>query len=212
MGALQGTVTVRRYLARGDKSRDTTRLLRGVRAHVLVPIDPKSDVEKVAGWAVLADPTDLDLTAEKIFFGATVALAVRVDTLSPPAQVVKRLVAEKLRQSGRRPSRAEKIAAKDEVKKSLRSRYLPTMRATDLVWQTDTNLVHLWSHAKHANDVAVDLFARSFGLELVPLGPGLVAGRGAIPAGLEPTPELIFGFPGLPGRAASNEEVEDADA
>src|SRR5215470_4553851 len=208
MGALQGTVTVRRYVVRGDRPKDTQKLLKGARAHALVPIDPRSDVEKVAGWAAIADPTDVDLTAEKIFFGTTVALALRVDTLGAPAAVVKRLVAEKLRQSGRRPSRAEKQAAKEEVKKSLRSRYLPTMRATDLVWQTDTNLVHLWSHAKHVNDVAVDLFARSFGLDLVPLGPGLVAGRGAIPSGLEPTPELIFGFPGLPGRAAT----EDADA
>ncbi len=205
MGALQGTVTVRRFIARGDKPKDPNRLLKGARAHVLVPIDPKSDVEKVAGWATLADPTDLDLTADKMFFGPAVALAVRVDALVPPAAVVKRLVAEKLRQAGRRPSRAEKQAAKDEVKKSLRSRYLPTMRATDLVWQTDTGLVHLWSHAKATTEIATDLFYKSFGLELVPFGPGLVAGR--LPAGVEPTPELVFGFPGLPGRAA----VEDGE-
>ena len=208
MGALQGTVTVRRYIVRGDKPKDAARLLKGARAHILVPIDPRSDVEKVAGWATLADPTDLDLTAEKIFFGPTVALAIRVDSLVPPAQVVKRLVAEKLRQSGRKPNRAEKLAAKDEVKKSLRSRYLPTMRATDLVWQSDTGLLYLWSHAKAVNEVAIDLFFKSFGLELVPLGPGLVAGRGAIPASLEPTPELVFGFPGMPGRG--HEEEDDA--
>src|SRR6266702_7259812 len=104
MGAVQGTVTVRRYLVRGDRPKDPQRLVKGVRAHVLVPIDPRSDVEKVAGWASLHDPTDLELTAEKLFFGATVGLALRVDTLGAPAAVVKRLVAEKLKQSGRRPS------------------------------------------------------------------------------------------------------------
>src|SRR5262249_47902870 len=196
-------VTVRRYLVRGDRPKDRDRsqegILKGARAHALVPIDPRSDIEKVAGWAAIADATDVDLTAEKIFFGPTVALALRVDTLGAPAAVVKRLVAEKLRQSGRRPSRAEKQAAKDEVKKSLRSRYLPVMRATDLVWQADTSQVWFWSHAKGANELLADLFARSFGLELVPHGPALFAGRGAIPAGTEPTPELVFGFPGLPG-------------
>ena len=214
MGALQGTVTVRRYLVRGDKPKDTQRLLKGVRAHVLVPIDPRSDVEKIAGWASLSDPTALELTAENVFFGSTVGLALRIDTLAPPAAVVKRLVAEKLKQSGRRPSRAEKQAAKEEVKKSLRSRYLPTMRAIDLVWQTDTGQVYFWSHAKASNEIAADLFFKSFGLELVPHGPALFAGRGAIPAATEPTPELVFGFPGLPGRHGEEpddtEEVEDA--
>jgi hypothetical protein len=209
MGALQGNVTVRRYLARGDKPRDASRMLKGARAHVLIPIDPKSDVEKVAGWACLADPTDLELTAEKVFFGPTVALAVRIDTLVPPTAVVKRLVAEKLRQSGRRPSRAEKQAAKEEVKRSLRSRYLPALRAIDLVWQSDSGQVYLWSHAKAVNEIAVDLFYKSFGLELVPNGPGLVAGR--LPAGVEPTPELVFGFPGMPGRAATEDGGPDDD-
>jgi recombination associated protein RdgC len=206
MGALQGNVTVRRYQARGDKPKAPARLVKGARAHVLVPIDPKSDVEKVAGWATLADPTDLELAADKMFFGPTVALALRIDALVAPAQVVKRLVAEKLRQSGRKANRAEKQAAKAEVKKSLRSRYLPTMRATDVVWQTETDLVYVWSHGKHVNEVAIDLFYKSFGLELVPLGPGLVAGRGAIPAGTQPTPELVLGFPGMPGRAALDDE------
>jgi hypothetical protein len=210
MGALQGNVTVRRYLARGDKPKDNGRMLKGVRAHVLVPIDPKSDVDKVAGWAALADPTDLELTADKVFFGPTVGLAVRVDSLVPPAAVVKRLAAEKIRQSGRRPSKAERRAVQGEVKRSLRSRYLPTLRAIDLIWQTDTNQVYVWSHAKHVNEIAIDLFYKSFGMELVPHGPGLVAGR--LPSGIQPTPELVFGFPGMPGRNATEatEEVSDA--
>ena len=211
MGALQGNVTVRRYLSRGDKPKDPARLVKGARAHVLIPIDPRSDVEKVAGWAALADPTDLELTAEKIFFGPTVALAIRIDSLVPPSAVVKRLVAEKLRESGRRANRAETRAAKEEIKKSLRSRYLPSMRAVDVVWQTDTGQVYVWSHAKHVNEIAIDLFFKSFGIELVPIGPGLSAGRGALPAGLAPTPELVLGFPGMPGRATGEDGAEEPE-
>jgi recombination associated protein RdgC len=215
MGALRGNVTVRRYLVRGDKPKDPGRIVKGARAHVIVPIDPRSDAEKVAGWACLQDPDDLELTAEKMFHGPTVGLALRVDTLSPPAAVVKKLVAEKLRASGRRPNRAEKIAAKEEVKKSLRSRYLPVSRAHDLVWQSDTDTVFFWSHAAKTNELAQDLFFKSFGLELVPKGPVFVAGRGAIPAGLVATPEMVLGFPGMPGRVGDDgldEEVEIQDA
>jgi hypothetical protein len=209
MGALHGTVTVRRYLVRGEKPKDPGRLVKGARAHVLVPIDPRGDAEKVSGWACLDDPDDLELSAEKMFHGPTVALALRVDTLTAPAAVVKRLVAERLRATGRKPNRAEKIAAKQEVNKSLRGRYLPVTRAYDLVWQTDTDLAFLWSHSKRVNEMAIDLFFKSFGLELVPLGPILVAGRGAIPAGLPATPEMIAGFPGFPGRAADGSDDED---
>jgi hypothetical protein len=211
MGALQGTVTVRRYLVRGDKPKDPNRLLKGIRAHVLIPIDPHSDVEKIAGWATLHDPTDLDFSPDKVFFGPTVGLSLRVDSLVPPAAVVRRLVAEKLRKENKKPNRAEKIAAKDEVKKSLRSRYLPTMRATDLVWQTDSGTAYLWSHAKATHELAIDLFFKSFGLELVMHGPGLVAGRGAIPAGTEPTPELVFGFPGMPGRHVEEDGEDEGE-
>ena len=215
MGALHGSVTVRRYLVRGEKPKDPGRIVKGVRAHALVPIDPRGDAEKVCGWACMDDPDDLDLTAERIFHGPTVALAVRVDTLTAPAAVVKRLVAERLKAQGRRPNRAEKIAAKAEVKKTLRGRYLPVTRAYDLVWQTDNDLAFMWSHSKRINEMAIDLFFKSFGLELVPNGPLFVAGRGAIPAGLQPTAEMIAGFPGFPGRTPDGDsedfsEVADA--
>jgi hypothetical protein len=220
MGALQGSVTVRRYVVRGDAAVDPAKIVRGARAHALVPIDPASDAEKVCGFAAIGDPTDLDLGAEKMIFGATVALALRVDTLVPPASVVRRLVAEKLRASGKRPNRAEKRTATEEVKRSLRGRTLPVMRAIDLVWQVDEGTVFFWSHARHANEMAIDLFFKSFGLELVPRGPLIVAGRGALPPGLSPTPEMVLGFPGMPGRpdpfeaddAVDELEQEVADA
>jgi len=212
MGALQGVVTVRRYLVRGDSPKDPDKIVKGVRAHVLIPIDPRSDAEKVCGWASIADPSDLELSPDKLIFGATVAVALRVDTLIPPASAVKRLVAERLRATGRRPNRAEKIAARDEVKRSLRGKTLPTTRAYDLVWQADLGTVHFWSHAKHTNEMAIDLFFKSFGLELVPRGPLLVAGREAIPPGLEATPEMVLGFPGMPGRAgASDDDLDELD-
>jgi recombination associated protein RdgC len=207
MGALKGSVSVRRYLVRGEPPRDKARIVKGIRAHALVPIDPRSDVERSVGWASIEDPELVDLSSEEIFTGDCVALALRVDTLKPPAAVVKRLVLEKLRALGRKPNRAEKTAMKAEITKQLRGRYYPVVRTVDLVWQMDAGRVFFWSHAKGTNELAVDLFAKSFGLELVPCGPGLVAGRGTIPPSLEPTPELIVGFPGLPGRLM----VEDTD-
>jgi hypothetical protein len=212
MGAFKGSITVRRYLVRGEKPKEQSKLVKGIRAHALIPIDPKSDVEKIHGWACVEDPDDLDLTSDKIFFGDTVALALRVDSLRPPAAVVKRVVLERLKQLGRKPNRAEQKAMKEEVKKSLRNRYLPVQRTYDLVWQVDSGTAYFWSHAKATNELAIDLFFKSFALELVPNGPGLVAGRGSIPTGFQPTTEMIMGFPGLPGRPTAVEEEDSIDA
>jgi DNA recombination-dependent growth factor C len=199
-------------MVKGEPPKDRGRIVKGVRAHVLMPIDPMSEVERAVGWASLEDPEELDLTSDNIFVGETMSLAMRVDVLRPPASVVKRLVAERLRELGRRANKAEKSAMKAEVKKSLRGRYYPTMRAIDLVWQIDAGRVWFWSHAKGMNELAVELFAKSFSLELIPLGPGLAAGRGVVPAGVKPSPEMVFGFPGMPGRASEDDEMEEANA
>lgn len=222
MGAHKGNVTVRRYLVKGEVPKERARLVKGIRAHALIPIDPASTVEKAHGWACAGDlglgPDDLDLSSEKIFLGSAVVLALRQDTLRPPSAVVKRLVAEKLKALGRKAGRREKQEAKELVTRSLRTRAFPTTRAVDLVWQVDDGRAFFWSHAKGANELLVDLFAKSFGLELAPCGPSVVAaaavGRGAVPRGLEPTPELVFGFPGMPGRSMETDEEEteeDAD-
>ena len=195
MGALKGSVTVRRYVVKGKPPGEKGRLVKGVRAHVLLPIDPKSDVERSYGWALAEDPEQLELSSDNIFVGGALVLALRVDTLKPPSAVVKRMVAEKLRALGRKPGKKEKQEAKDMVVRSLRSRIFPTMKSYDLVWQMD--------------ELLIDLFQKSFGIELVACGPGVIAADGGrLPASLAPTPELAFGFAGLPGRPVAGEDGE----
>ena len=209
MGALKGSVTVRRYVVKGKVPSDKGRLVKGVRAHVILPIDPASEVERSFGWALAEDPEVLDLSSDNIFVGGALVLALRVDTLKPPAAVVKRLVAEKLRALGRKPGRKDKQEAKDWVVKSLRSRAFPSMKAYDLVWQMDEGRLFFFSHSKGPNELLVDLFGKSFGVELVPCGPGVIAAEGGrLPASLAPTPELAFGFAGLPGRPVAGEDGE----
>jgi hypothetical protein len=55
MGALKGSITVRRYALSGDAPRELGKLVKGVRAHVLLPIDPKTDVERSHGWSSIED-------------------------------------------------------------------------------------------------------------------------------------------------------------
>jgi hypothetical protein len=211
MGALKGSVTVRRYQVKGDPPQDHGRIMKGLRAHVLVPIDPAGEIERSWGWAAIEDPEDLDLSTEKVFFGDAVAITLRVDALRPPPQVVKRLVLERLRSLGRKPNRAEKQQAKEEVKKTLRKRYYPTVRNVDVVWRPDAERLYFWSHAKGMNELLADLMAKSFSLGLEPLGPATPEGKRAIPLGLAPAVEMIYGFPGMPGRPIAGEDGDDTE-
>lgn len=210
MGALKGTVTVRRYLLRGEQPRDTARMLKGLRAHAHMPIDPRSDVTRAYGWASVNDLDDTDLDADKVFLGDTLTVTLRVESLKPPAAAVRKLVAEGIRALGRKPSKDEKDALKLQAIRKLRAQILPVNRGHDMVWLLDAGRVLFWSHAKKANELLTDLFHKSFGLELLPDGPGEVA-RPLLPATLPvlPTPEMFHGFPGLPGRPVA---AEDSDA
>jgi DNA recombination-dependent growth factor C len=218
MGAIKGSVTARRYVVRG-KAPEPARLTKGARAHALVPIDPASDVERAVGWAGAHDAEDTELSADTLYTvdGRNLVAQLRVDTLKPPASVVKRMVAKKLRELGRKPSRKDKIEAKALVVRELRGRAFPQTRATDVVWQLDSGRVWFFSHGKKLNETFVELFEKSFGVGLTPAGPGVVAGRQALPQGLEPTLELALGFPGFPGRPVDGDddmgtEMEDGDA
>lgn len=206
MGAIKGNMTIRRYQVRG-KPDDRQRVMRGIRAHQLIPIDPMSDVEVSVGWARLDDPTKVDFSTTDVFIGQTVSLSLRIDTLKPPAPLVKRQVAEKLMSLDHRPTKGEKKAAKEEVIRKLRSRYFPTIRAIDMVWFLDEEKVYFWSHSKKVNGYFLDLFTKSFKFDLVPMSPGLLSG---IRTPLEPTVEMLGGFPGLPGRSTAWED-DDKD-
>lgn len=211
MGAFKGAMSVRRYRVSGPPPKDQARLVKGVRAHVLIPIDPKGELERAHGWASIEDPQRLELTSEALFFGGTLALALRVDTLRPPAALVRRMVERGLRALGRKPNRAEQKAFKAEVVKDLRQKIFPVTRAIDVVWDVDGGRVYVHSHAKAPNELVVDLFKKSFGLELEADGPGQAAGRLGVRERLEPTPEMVHGFPGLPGQTAANDGDDAPD-
>jgi recombination associated protein RdgC len=210
MGALKGSISVRRYLVLEKPPADARkRLHRGIKAHAFVPIDPKGDVERSAGWVSIQDGDDLELTPEKLFFvsaapggGEQLRVTLRIDVLKPPAGEVRRQVAARARvienAEDRKLSRREKQTLKDEISRTLRLRSLPRTKLTDLVWNLDTGVLYLWSQTKGVNEQFLDLFVKSCALKLDVDGPARWA-RDAGPAlnKLEPTPELWAGFPGV---------------
>jgi DNA recombination-dependent growth factor C len=209
MGALKGSISVRRYAVR-DKLPDDARrkLLKGIRAHVFTPIDPRSDLDRSVGWVSMVDAEDVDLQPNQIFAvaegGEQLRLALRIDVLKPSAPDVRRQVETRAlaieAKEGRRVGKRERRELKAVVVAELRLRTPPRVRVVDVVWNLDTRRIYLWSQVKSVNEAFLDLFARSFALDIEIEGPGRWAQAAVgkkLLAGLEPTAELRFGFEGV---------------
>ncbi len=223
MGALKGSIAVRRYVVLDPLPQDPRkRLEKGLRAHCFMPLDPMQELDRAAGWVSILDGEAAALAPEKLFFvasgGEHLRVTLRSDVLKPPAAEVRRQAAvraaEKEATEGRPLSRREQRELKEEVTRALRQRAFPRVKLVDVVWDLDGGRVWLWSQTKAGNELFLDLFAKSFGLRIEPEGPGRWA-RGMVDdkalAKLEPTEELFAGFEGVrPLGAAPTEDEEEA--
>jgi DNA recombination-dependent growth factor C len=215
MGALAGSISVRRYKILDPLPPDARqRFARGLRAHAFQPLDPKAEADRSVGWVCIGAPDDADLRADKLFFvaagGEQLRVSLRIDVLKPPPAEVRRQlqarVAEKEAEQGRKLSRREKSALKDDVVHKLRQRTFPRVRVVDTVWNLDSGRLYFWSQTKSINELFVDQFVRAFGLRLDIDGPGRWTRthvEETVLKKLEPTPELWLGFAGLRPLAAS---------
>jgi len=219
MGALKGSISVRRYIITDKPPADLRKqLVRGLKAHAFVAIDPKTDVDRSVGWVSILDSEDTELDAESTLFVATggeqLRVAMRMDVLKPSSAEVRRQLETKVRaveaEEGRAITKRERRELKDEIAHSLRLRTLPRIRTFDVVWNLDTGRLYLWSQTKNVNEHFIELFTRSFALRLMVEGPSVWARATtdtATLARLQPTPELSMGFQGL--RPLTSGIVED---
>jgi DNA recombination-dependent growth factor C len=214
MGAVRGSISCRRYAVLDALPAEVRRKFsKGIRAHAFAPLDPAtSEEERSVGWVTLADPDDFDLASEKLFFnamdGEELRLAMRVDSIKPPAGEVRRRAAQEVAareaQEGRELSRREKRQVKEEVVRTLRRELPPRTRTVDVVWDLDEQRLRLFSSVKSANELFLDLFAKTFAMKLEAEGPPLWCKRQKVK--LDPTVELMSGFAGL--RPLTVAEVE----
>lgn len=183
---------------------------RNIRAHALCPLDPQKcqPDERAIGWCSVYDADDLDLTFDKFWVEDRIVLALRVDVIRPAAQEVKRQLALRVRKEEERRkgaiSAVVRRALKEQVVAELVKRTPPTTRTTDLVWNVRRGRLYFFSQSTGPNDMLLDLFPKTFNLQIDTEGPGVWAADLAEATGLEdvigalkPTPALLGGFAGI---------------
>jgi DNA recombination-dependent growth factor C len=211
MGALSGSISLRRYRVLGTPPKDwKDGFAKSVRAHALVPLDPAGREEKSVGWCSLHDENDLDLSIEKFLFEKDrILLAMRIDSLKVPAPHVKRLL--KQRQREIEAQRGEPLSAgalrdlKAILVAELRQKTPPKTRTVDMVWDLEQGRIYFYAHSKGLNEAFLTLFAQTFNVPLDLEGPSAWArdfagDEEALSERLKaakPTVELLQGFVGL---------------
>ncbi|MEZ4438273.1 MAG: hypothetical protein R3B72_04260 [Polyangiaceae bacterium] len=181
MGLFRGGMTFSRFHVRGDlPAKFHDRYLEAIRLRAFRPLDPTEEVDERGGWCAPGDGFDLDPAYEAIFVGGYLNLGMRVDTWRIPRSLFKAAMrdAERsaLSRSGEEKlSRTKKKELETFLKARLRKKVIPAMRVFDLTWNLDTGIVRFFSHAPKMQDHMVELFLKTFDLDLALDGMFLAA-------------------------------------
>ncbi|UJR86800.1 hypothetical protein [Sandaracinus amylolyticus] len=183
MSALSGSLSYARFFAprslpRGFLDKSHEKILH----HAMRPLRPEEPDAERSGWCVMGDPLDVDLPSGRIYLDGFLNLGFRTDRWAIPGPLLKTRVREaetKYREkSGREKlSRRERTEIKEVVTRELRKRLVPTTRVIDLTWSLEEGVVRFFSHTERNALAMIELFQKTFAIELVAESPYTLAQR-----------------------------------
>jgi DNA recombination-dependent growth factor C len=137
--------------------------------------------EERLGWCDWAKPMEFprpDWIEEDRFW----VFGLRIDTRKIPGELLKAQVDDRLQALKQEKDlafvgREARISLHDEVKADLLRKVLPAMKTFHIMWDWKGGLVYTTATSQKAQSALIGLFIKSFGCELQPLAPLLLAGR-----------------------------------
>ena len=134
------------------------------------------------GWCdwrnLLICPPDADWVSQERF----AIFSLRMDTRKVPAALLKAHVDLKLQSLQKEKDLAfigkeARTSLQDEVKADLLRKVLPTPRISEVAWDLKGGMLWTTASSSKTQSALIELFIKSFGCELQPLAPLLLAGR-----------------------------------
>ena len=183
MPLFSGNLSYRRYFVEGELPPNLRQtFLERVQMYQIPKLDIEGEDEQAHGWTTLQSILDTEFTTEKLFFNEYMVFALRIDAWKIPTALVKAYATEEERQKceeeGREQlSRKERSDLREAVRLNLKRQILPTLAAYDVCWHIDQGVLRFWNHANRANEIFVELFEKTFGLQLVLQSPFTLAQR-----------------------------------
>jgi DNA recombination-dependent growth factor C len=180
MGLLQGTLSLRRFLALGPIPGEED-LCNGLHQNRFRPFDDGEDEERM-GWVDWRNPLITEIDPNWLMQDRFAVFALRIDTRKVPPILLKSHTDLRIQNLMKEKDlavvgREARISLQEEVKSELLRRVLPSPRIVEIAWDIKGGL--LWTSAANskAQSYLTTLCMKSFGIELQPLTPLLLAGR-----------------------------------
>lgn len=180
MSLIQGSLSLRRFLVLGPVPSEDE-LHEGLRQDSFRPFEDGLEEERV-GWCdwrnLLITPPEKDWVVQERF----ALFGLRMDTRRVPTALLKAQTDLRLQSLQKEKDLAfvgkeARISLADEVKAELLVKVLPTPKVYEVAWDLKGGMLWTTGSSSKAQSALVGLFIKSFGLELQPLAPLLLAGR-----------------------------------
>jgi len=180
MGLLQGTMSLRRFLALGPVP-DQDDLCRGLVQDSYRPFEDGVEEERY-GWVDWRNPLITPADANWVFQDRFAVFALRIDSRKIPPILLRAHTELRIQSLIKEKDLAfvgkeARISLQDEVRAELLCQVLPTPRVTEIAWDLKGGILLTTAGNSKAQSHLTGLFMKSFGVELQPLAPLLLAGR-----------------------------------
>jgi hypothetical protein len=148
-------------------------LLAAVRENALAPDPDAADAEPRAGWVSVFDPAKTRFELVDVVFGRYLALSLRVDRKSVNGAYRKIAIAERtaaicVQRGVEKLSKPEREELEEVLDGELFKRALPSVATTDLVWDTETDRIRIYTQADAAIELVRAHFENTFDRRLRP--------------------------------------------
>ncbi len=180
MSLLQGTLSLRRFLVLGPVPSEED-LLQGLRQDCFRPFEDGLEEERM-GWCDWRNLLMVPPEAEWVMQERFAVFGLRLDIRRVPPSLLKaqtdmRLLTLQKEKDLAFVGKEARLSLQDEVKVDLLKKVLPTPKVSEVAWDLKGGILWTTASSMKTQSALIALFIKSFGLELQPLAPLLLAGR-----------------------------------
>jgi DNA recombination-dependent growth factor C len=180
LSLLQGGLSLRRYLALGPVPEERE-LLECLASNPFRPFQDGSEEERL-GWVDWRNPLIIPPEKDWVMQDRFALFGLRIDTRRVPPILLKahvdlRLAALQKEKDLAFVGREARVALQDDVKAELLRKVLPTPRVIEVAWDLKGGVLWTTAASGKAQSALVQLFHKSFGIEIQSITPLHLAGR-----------------------------------
>jgi len=180
MSLLQGSVSLKRFLVLGPVPSEEL-LKEGLQQDSFRPFEDGQEEERM-GWCDWRNPLILPPDENWVTQERFAMFSLRIDTRRVPSSLLKAHVDLRIQNLMKEKDLAfigkeARVSLQDEVKAELLAKVLPVPKTVEVAWDLKGGMLWTTAGASKTQSALIGLFMKSFGCELQPLAPLLLAGR-----------------------------------